>query len=144
MKHRGMGSIFPRGGKLGADGKLTGGSWWIRYYRNGKGYSESAGSQVKAKAEALLKRRIGELANGDFITPTDRRVTVAEVYQLLVDDYKMNDKATLEWAEWRWEKRLKAAFGDLKAAQLSTELLNKYVLECQRQELSNATVNRDM
>jgi hypothetical protein len=144
MKHRGMGSIFARGGTPDDKGRLKTGAWWIRYYRNGKGFSESSGNQIKAKAEAMLKKRIGELANEEFISPSDRRVTVAQVYQLLLDNYEMNGKATLQWAKWRWEGRLKAAFGDLRASQLSTDLLNKYVLACQADKLSNATINRDM
>jgi integrase len=92
----------------------------------------------------LLKKRIGELASGDFVSPTDRRVTVAQVYQLLLDDYKMHDRATLDWVQSRWDKRLKSAFGDLRASDLTTERLNKYVLDCQSQEFSNATINRDM
>ena len=96
------------------------------------------------QAEALLKKRIGEIATGDFVTPTDRRVTVEQVYQLLLADYRMNDRASLEGAEQRWNKRLKQAFGDLKASQVTTELLNKFVLDCQADKLSNATINRDL
>lgn len=138
-----MGCVFARG-ELGNKGKLKTGSWWIRYYRNGQAFSESAHTLVKAQADALLKKRIGEIASGDFVTPSDRRVTVEQVYQLLLDDYKMNDKATLDWAEWRWKNRLNDAFGHLRASQVTTELLNKYVLDCQSKDLSNATINRDM
>jgi integrase len=56
----------------------------------------------------------------------------------------MNDKATLDWAQCRWNNRLQPAFGDLQASQVTTELLNKYVLDCQADKLSNATINRDM
>jgi len=130
---RGTGSIVLRGNVL-----------WIRYYKDGKPFSESAHTLIKARAEALLKKRIGEIASGDFVTPSDRRVTVKEVYQLLLDDYTMNDRASLEGAEQRWNSRLKAAFGDLRASQLSTESLNKFVLQCQSDGLANGTINRDM
>jgi hypothetical protein len=136
VKHRGIGCVFARG-ELDDKGRLKSGSWWIRYYKNAKAFSESAHTLVKAQAEALLKKRIGEIASGDFVTPTDRRVTIEQVYQLLLDDYKMNDRATLEWAQRRWNKRLKAAFGDLKASQLTTESLNRFVLDCQSKGLSN-------
>jgi len=154
VKHRGMGCVFARGGKPDDKGRLKTGSWWIKYYRNGKAYPESAGSLVKADAQALLKRRIGEIVSGKFITPTDRRVSVAEIYRLLLDDYEMNDRASLEGAEQRWEwkdkegrltvGRLKAAFGNLRASQVTTELLNKYVLDCQKKKLANGTINRDL
>lgn len=144
MKHRGMGSVFARGGKPDDKGRLTTGSWWINYYRNATAYYKSAHSLVKARAEALLRKRIGEMATGDFVTPSDRHLTIEQVYQFLLDDYKMNDRATLDWARGRWQKRLKDAFGNLKASQLTSELLNKYVLDCQSKGLSNGTINRDM
>src|SRR5262245_12767506 len=78
MKHRGMGSIFPRGGKPDKNGKLKTGSWYVRYYRNGIAYQETANSTIKADAEALLKKRIGEISLGQFIPPSDRKVRVEE------------------------------------------------------------------
>jgi integrase len=139
-----MGSVFARGGKPDKQGKLKTGSWHIRYYRNGVAYQESASTRVKNKAESLLKHRIGELASGAFVIPSDRRVTVADVYQLLLDDYTMNDKASIQWAQGRWNGRMKEYFGHLRTSQVTTELLNKYVIKCQADGLSNATINRDM
>jgi len=52
---------------------------WIQYYRNGRPFRESSGSPSRKVATKLLKQRIGELANGNFIEPTDRRVTVDEL-----------------------------------------------------------------
>lgn len=141
---RGTGCVFLRGGKQDHKGKRTGGVLWIRYYRNGKPYSESARTTVRAQAEALLRKRIAEITNGDFVTPQDRRVTVYEIYKLLLDDYQMNNRASHAGAEQRWSKRLEPYFGSLKASQVTTELLNKFVLTCQGNKLANATINRDL
>lgn len=150
--HYGQGRVFPRGGKPDARGKLKTGRWWIKYYRNGQEFAESSGSNIKADAEALLKKRIGEIANGDFIKPVDRRVTVEEIYRLVLNDYKVNHPASYEGAEQRWQNpehedkpgRLKEFFGNYRASQVTTDLLNKYVIECQQKKLSNATINRDL
>jgi hypothetical protein len=65
---------------------------------------------------------------------------------------RINDRASLEGAEQRWQNpkypdepgRLKAYFGRLKASQVTTELLRKYVLKCQSDGLANPTINRDL
>jgi integrase len=144
LNMRGAGCVFLRGGKRDQKGKRIGGVLWIRYYRNGKPYSESAHTTVKTQAETLLKKRMAEIANEQFMSPKDRRVTVAEIYRLILDDYQMNNRASHGGAEQRWNKRLKPYFGDLKASQVSTELLNRFVLKCQADKLANATINRDL
>ena len=39
--------------------RRRGKTWWIRYYRNGKRYEESAGSSKESEARSLLRRREG-------------------------------------------------------------------------------------
>jgi len=153
----GEGSIFPRGGKPDENGKLKTGSWWICYSRNGVMHRESAQTLVKAEARALLKRRSAEIVTGVFIPPKDQRITVDDIYQLLLDDYKSKHRASLEGTQQRWEwqnpkcpekpptiGRLKKFFGGLRATQVTTDLLNKYVIQCQSAGLSDATINRDL
>ena len=52
-------------GKLRQRGKI----WWIRYYRNGKRYEESSGSDKQKKATALLRIREGDIEKGIAVTP---------------------------------------------------------------------------
>jgi integrase len=117
---------------------------WIQYYRNGRSFRESSGSPSRKVAAKLLKQRIGELANGNFIEPTDRRVTVDELYESLLADYRNNEMASLEGAEQRWKKRLTKKFGGLRAANVTTASLDQYVAWCREQGLANATINRDL
>ena len=48
-----MGSLYKRGD-----------IFWIKYYRNGKPYRESSHTDMITKAERLLKKREGEIAEG--------------------------------------------------------------------------------
>ena len=48
-----MGMIYKRGNV-----------WWIKYYRNGKGFRESSKSSKKMVAKRLLDRREGNIAQG--------------------------------------------------------------------------------
>jgi integrase len=134
-KPRGMGSIYTQEGSA---------NLWIKYYRNGRPFRESSGSPSRKVAAKLLKQRIGELANGNFIEPIDRRVTVDELYESLLADYRNNEMASLENTELRWKKRLKIKFGGLRAINVTTATLDAYVKWCREQGLANATINRDL
>ncbi len=50
-----MGCIYRRGNK-----------YWIKYYRNGKPYTESGHSDKKEVAKKLLNTREGEIAKGQL------------------------------------------------------------------------------
>src|SRR5581483_8280609 len=113
-------------------------------YRNGKGFSESAHTKSKTEAQDQLKKRIAEITNGQFVSPQHRRIKVDEIFQLLLDYYEINGRASLKKAKQRWEKRLKPFFGGYKASQVGTEMLTRFVLKCQQDELSNGTINRDL
>lgn len=98
---------------------------------------------------------MAEIATDTYIEPVNRKVTVDELYQALLDDYRNNGMASLEGAQQRWEwtpkgaekpkaGRLKQRFGGLRALAISTDSLNRYVSWCREEGLSNATINRDL
>ncbi len=143
---RGTGSIFQQKGSS---------VYWIKYYRNGQPFRESSGSEKIKDAEKLLGKRIAEVAVHTWVSPADRRVTVDELYAALLDDYRNNGLASLDGARQRWEReakegekpepgRLKKFFGGMRALMVTTDLLNRYIAECRKDGLSNATINRDM
>lgn len=111
---RGEGWIYQRGA-----------IFWIQYHRAGQPYRESSGSTKEADARKLLKKRLGEIALGRFIGPDAERVTVRELAQDYLNDYRVNKRKSLDKAE-RMVKRfdddgneedgpLLAYFGDDKA-----------------------------
>ena len=132
---RGTGSIFEMKGSN---------ILWIKYHRNGKPVRESSHTTKVRDAERLLSRRLAEVSTNTLIEPRDRRVLVDDLYTSLLSDYRNNEMTSLEGAEQRWNKRLQAYFGGLRAASVPTEALNRYVDRCRSQELGNATINRDL
>jgi len=48
-----MGNIYKRGAV-----------YWLKYYRNGKPYRESAKTEKETEAKRLLKKREGEISEG--------------------------------------------------------------------------------
>jgi integrase len=127
-----MGMIYQRG-------KV----WWIKYYRNGKYYRESSNSRVKKVAEGLLKRREGESAVGRIPRVEFERVGFDALMEEYLRDYRINRKKSLSRAELS-VSHLKASFGGLKVAGISTSLINAFVEKRLGEGVTNATVNRDL
>src|SRR5512137_1173990 len=82
-------------------------NWWIKYFRNGKPYSESSVTSVKAIAARLLKRREGEIAQGKLPGVIFDRVNFDELADDFLTDYRINGRKSVAKAE-RSVKKLRA------------------------------------
>jgi integrase len=140
---KGDGSVFQRGAV-----------WWIKYYRNGKPYRESSGSDKEGKARKLLKKRLGEIVLGRFVGPDAERVTIHELAVQYLNDYRVNQKKSLDKAE-RTVKRydddgkeidseLMAYFGDYKAHSVGTDRVKAYTAKRIEEGAANGTINREL
>ena len=105
---------------------LRGRIWWIKYPLNGEAVPESSGSEKESEARKLLKKRLGEIALGRFVGPDAGKVTVSKLADDVVNDYRINDKDSLDKAE-RTAKRIKEFFGGYKAHSVGTDLVRKYI-----------------
>ena len=70
--------------------------YWVKYYRNGKAFRESTKTTNKQEAKDFLKKRLGEIATGNFYGPLAERVTIAELADDFLRDYR------IQRAEVRW------------------------------------------
>jgi len=85
MKERGMGRVYRRG-------KV----WWVEYWHRGKQYRESGGSTDKGVALKVLKQRLGEMGQGRLPKPDAEKVTLGDLESILLDDYKVNERRSIE------------------------------------------------
>jgi integrase len=142
-RKKGNGSIFQRGAV-----------YWIKYYRNGKPYRETSGSDKESEARKLLKKRLGEIALGRFVGPDAERVTIRELAEDYLNDYRVNGRKSLEKAEEmvtrlddegnKKDSPLMANFGDCKAHSLRADMVNAYVSQRLEKGAANATINREL
>jgi integrase len=132
---RGTGSIYQQKGSA---------VWWVSYYRNGKQYRESTRTTDFQEAGKFLNKRLGEVATGNFSGPKAERIKVEELAEDFLRDYRVNGKRSLDDARARWKRHLQPFFGHLKAVDVSTDLLARYVDERQQQGAKNATINREL
>lgn len=128
-----MGSVYRRGS-----------IFWVKYYRHGKPYRESSKSDQITKAERLLKKREGEIVEGKLPGIYFDKVTLKELAQDFLTDYRINGKDTLNKAE-RSVKYLKKFFGDTeRVTNITTDRIKTYIDKRMGEGLSNASINREL
>jgi len=132
---RGTGSLYLQKGSA---------VWWIKHYRNGKPYRESTHKTNEKEAQDFLTKRLAEVAIGNFSGPRADRLRLEELAQDLLRDYRVNSRRSLPDAEARWRLHLKPFFGDLRAVEISSDLVTRYVDTRQGEGAENATINREL
>ena len=132
---RGTGSLYHQKGSA---------VWWVKYYRNGKAYRESTHKTDQKEAQDFLKRRLAEITTGSFVGPIAERIRVQELAQDFLRDYRINRRKSLQDAEARWRLHLQPFFGNLRAVEISSDLVARYVDSRQRAGAENATINREL
>ena len=71
--------------------KRRGNVWWIRYYRNGRRYEESAQTEKWEKARDLLRDREGEISKGIPVSSAMGRFKFADAAKDIEDEYTVNE-----------------------------------------------------
>ena len=96
-------------------------------------------------ARELLKKKLGEIAAGNFIPPSTQKVLVDELMKDLFSNYRQeNTPQSLKIVEYKWSKHLEPFFGKMRAVNVDTTLLNRYVEKRQREKAESATINREL
>ena len=127
-----MGTIYKRGN-----------IFWIKYYRNGKAFQESTKSKEISKAKTKLKLREGQIADGRFPGLRAEKILFDELAQDLINDYKLNGKKSLERVEYSL-KHLNTHFLGMRASNITTDLIQRYIVKRQEEQAENATINREL
>jgi integrase len=120
---------------------LRGRTWWLKYYRSGQPFYESSESSKCSDAQRLLEQRRAEIYTGTHLDSAARRVTVAELLDDLVRDYRINGKAH-KWAGLVVRRHLQPAFGSVLAVRLKADAVKRYIEQQQASGAANATINR--
>jgi integrase len=128
-----LGSIYQRGSV-----------YWVKYYRAGRAVRESSKSEKFEDAERLLKRRQGEVVTGKFAGLGPERIRFAELAEEVINDYRINDLSSLDHVRRRLRLHLLPTLGQVRAAELGTGAIKRYIAQRRREEASNATINREL
>jgi len=118
--------------------------FWIKYSRNGKDFRESTHTNNQRKAEKMLKRRLAELETETFPGLHTERIRVDEFADDFFREYRINNRKSLDDAEARWNLHLKPFFAAMRAVDVSSGLIARYVDTRQQEGAANATINREL
>ena len=116
-------------------------NYWIKFSVNGSTIQQSAETESRREALDKLKAEILKHANGDAVAAG--RVTVDDLYSVLLTDYRINQKA-LWWAELNWNKHLKPLFGGMQAKNVGTDTLSRYIESRRKENAANGSINREL
>src|SRR3990172_7430814 len=134
---RGMGRIFQmRGSK----------NWWIAFYLRGKEFRESSGSPNQKDAEKLLMRRLKEtgvdtLGLKGFVGPQQDRLTVGNLLDAIESDFRLRGLKSPKQTMGHL-RIIRAALGDLRAVDVTTETVTRYIEGRLAEDQAPATINR--
>lgn len=109
-----------------------------------KAYRESTHTTNERKAQKFLQTRLGEISSGNFLGPSVEKIRVSELAEDMLRDYRINALKSLQFTEWRWHKHLEPVFGPVRAVEVTTQELNKYIERRNTQGAENATINREL
>ena len=94
-RDRGDGSIYKQKYRT-ADGELRESRFWaIKYYKHGMPFRENSHSQKWVVAERLLRKRLGEIGAGVFVSPAAERLRYKDLRVALFADYRANGRKSL-------------------------------------------------
>lgn len=134
---RGFGRTFRRKGSSAI---------WVAYYRRGEEVRESSKSDNPKVAEKLLKQRLKEvgaeqLGLRPFVGPKADRITMSELLDALVEDFRIRGKKTIDFTSHL--KPIRAYFHDMRAVDVTEAVIDKFISECLDKGKSPATVDRE-
>lgn len=111
-------------GKLKKRGRV----WWIRYCRSGKRYEESSHSKKESEARSLLRIREGDIERGVPVAPRVGQVRFAEAAEDVLNDYRINNKRSLDDVQRRIEKHLKPFLANRRLSSIATSDVRAYIV----------------
>lgn len=144
---RGTGSVFQRPGSP---------FYWISFYHGKKLMRESTKQTSKMVAQRKLMKRLNEVNDNTF-NPEADKITVADIYQHVLNDYEKNHPTTIATLRGRWHPEhgagkdrngtrtsLKTFFAHLRAVQVNYSLLERYQTQRLREGAAPGSINREL
>jgi hypothetical protein len=96
--------------------RKRGGVYWIRYYRDGRRFEESARTDKYEAARAVFKLREGDIANGAPVSPAIGRLRFDDAENDIEAEYTVNGRRSLKNVTRRIKLHLMPCFGGRRMA----------------------------
>ena len=117
---------------------------WIKYHRNGIPIRESAHTAKPKEAEKFLRKRLGEISTGVYSGPKLEKINVSELADDLFREYRINRRKSIDDLKARWKLHLQPFFGVLRAVEVTSQVVARYIDSRQQANSESATINREL
>jgi integrase len=134
-RSRGTGSIFKQPNCK---------TWTIKFVAYGRIVREATGCADWSTAQKQLTQRLHEIDTGRFVAPEVRKVTVSDLAEDFLRDYRINGKKSTAHAERRWKLHLEPFFGAARVGQVTNSLIGKYIDQRMSEKAKNGSINREL
>ena len=139
-----MGSIYRPKYRRGDGTVVESQVLWIKWYRNGRAFRESAETDKDSVARRLLRQREGDITRGVPVTPRTDRALLEDLGADVVTDYKVNGKRSVKDVARSFEQHLNPFFDGWRAANITTADVRRYIEHRQGKGVANSTINREL
>lgn len=117
--------------------------WWMSFNYNGQQIRRSTETTEKKLAQKIFDKLKGEIATGKHHVLDNDNVSFEDLKMDLVNDYKLNSRKSLDRAELSL-KHLGAFFGGMKVKDITSSLIESYIISRKEESASNGTINREL
>lgn len=117
--------------------------WWMSFNYNGQQIRRSAETTEKKLAQRIFDKLKGEIATGKHHVLDNDNVSFEDLKTDLVNDYKLNSRKSLDRAELSL-KHLGSFFRGMKAKDITSSLIESYIISRKEERASNGTINREL
>jgi len=133
-----------RGGMRG-DGRIyrLGGVRWVAYYHRGQQVRESAHTTDEEKARKFLRKKTKKANTSEFVNPAVERLMVADLAELVLTDYRLNERRSLVDVA-RHVRQLTTAFDGERALDLTSNRIAAYAAQRRDEGYAPASVNQEL
>jgi integrase len=143
-KSRGTGLVYrPTYVDKGTGERKAASTWWIQYSVRGRRFRESSGFRNRTEAEKVLQERLQAAAQGKPVGPSAGKATFEHLAQILLDDYRVNARRSLERVDDALG-HLRGFFDGVHAVEITSDRIASYISWRQEQGAASATINREL
>jgi hypothetical protein len=119
-------------------------TWYLKFYTNGKPMETSSGTEDYNEALKLLREKMAAAASKSYDYSEDLdRVSVNQLLDLVVHDYRDENRQNTYDTSKRIDAHLRPFFGNKRAVDVGTKLMKEY-RRLRITEAAEASVNKEL
>jgi integrase len=124
--------------------RKRGGVWWIRYYRDGRRFEESARTDKYESARALLRNREADISKGMPVSSQMGRFRFDNAATDIENEYVANGRRSLGELKRRIKLHLTPYFGARRMSTITTADVRAFTRKRLEAKASAGEINREL